>query len=112
MQKKSSPADGLGSEIDHENMLEVGNFAECAGTPLRRWEDALELPVSLFILPLFILANTGITFSFASFVDSMQHPAFSWTRHNNWTCYRKIHRYFRRLLAGFALQNWLFTQGC
>ena len=74
MQKKSNPVDGLGSKIDHKHMLEVRDFAESAGTPLRRWEDALELPVALFILPLFVLANAGIPFSFASFVESLQHP--------------------------------------
>lgn len=74
MQQKSSSVDVLGSEVDHEHLLEVRDFAEKAGTPLRRWEDALGLPVALFILPLFVLANAGIPFSFASFVESMQHP--------------------------------------
>lgn len=74
MQQKSNPVDVLGSEVDHDNLLEVRDFAEKAGTPLRRWEDALELPVALFILPLFVLANAGIPFSFDSFVESLQHP--------------------------------------
>lgn len=74
MQKKSNPVDVLGSGMDHKHMMEVRDFAESAGTPLRRWEDALELPVALFILPLFVLANAGIPFSFSSFTESLQHP--------------------------------------
>lgn len=74
MQKKAKPVDALGSGVDHEDMLEVRDLAELAGTPLRRWEDALELPVALFILPLFVLTNAGIPFSFSSFVESLQHP--------------------------------------
>jgi NhaA family Na+:H+ antiporter len=74
MQRKSKPVDVLGSRTDHEQVLEVRDFAERASTPLRRWEDALELPVALFILPLFVLANAGVPISMASFIESLQHP--------------------------------------
>ena len=74
MQKMVKPVDALGSGRDHKHMLEVRDLAEHAGTPLRRWEDALELPVGLIILPLFVLANAGIPFSLSSFVESLQHP--------------------------------------
>jgi NhaA family Na+:H+ antiporter len=74
MQKKAKPVDVLGSRTDHEHILEVRDIAEHAGTPLRRWEDALELPVALFILPLFVLTNAGIPFSFSSFAESIQNP--------------------------------------
>ncbi len=74
MQKKTKPADVLGSRTDHEHVLEVRDFAERASTPLRRWEDALESPVALFILPLFVLANAGIPVSLSSFIESIQHP--------------------------------------
>ncbi|MFT7458647.1 MAG: NhaA family Na+:H+ antiporter [Planctomycetota bacterium] len=74
MQKKSKPVDVLGSRTDHEQVLEMRNFAERASTPLRRWEDALELPVALFILPLFVLTNAGVPISLNSFVESLQHP--------------------------------------
>ena len=74
MQKKSKPVDVLGSRTDHEQVLEVRDFAERASTPLRRWEDALELPVALFILPLFALTNAGVPFSLSSFIESLQHP--------------------------------------
>lgn len=74
MQEKSNPIDVLGSRTDHEQVLEVRDFAEHATTPLRRWEDALALPVALFILPLFVLANAGVPFSLPSFIESLQHP--------------------------------------
>lgn len=74
LQKKAEPIDDLGSGADHQHMLQVRDLAEHAGTPLRRWEDALELPVALVILPLFVLANAGIVFSLPSFIESLQHP--------------------------------------
>jgi NhaA family Na+:H+ antiporter len=74
MQKKSNPVDVLGNRKDHEQVLAVRDFAEHASTPLRRWEDALALPVALIILPLFVLTNAGVPFSFTSFVESFQHP--------------------------------------
>ena len=74
MQKQSKSVDVLGSRADHEKVLEIRDFAERASTPLRRWEDALELPVGLFILPLFVLVNAGVPFSLTSFSESLQHP--------------------------------------
>ena len=59
MQKKSKPVDVLGGFRDHEQVLEVRDFAENASTPLRRWEDTLDIPVALFFLPLFVRTNTG-----------------------------------------------------
>jgi NhaA family Na+:H+ antiporter len=75
MQNKAGPVDVLGNRSDHENVLEVRDFAERASTPLRRWEDALDLPVALFILPVFALANAGIPFNLTSLMQSLQHPA-------------------------------------
>ena len=74
IQKKPNPVDVLGNRTDHEKVLEVRDFAERASTPLRRWEDALELPVALFILPLFVLTNAGVPFSLTTFTDSLQQP--------------------------------------
>ncbi|MEN3976875.1 Na+/H+ antiporter NhaA [Emcibacter sp. SYSU 3D8] len=74
MQRKPDGVDVLGSRRDHEKVLEVRDFAERASTPLRRWEDSLYFPVSLFILPLFALTNAGVAFELESFIDSLRHP--------------------------------------
>ena len=66
--------DVLGSKRDHEKLLKVRAYAELAGTPLRRWEDALDLPVALFILPLFALCNAGVVFSASSITESFLQP--------------------------------------
>jgi Na+:H+ antiporter, NhaA family len=74
LQKQTEKMDVLASKGDHDKVLEVRDFAERASTPLRRWEDALDLPIALFILPLFALTNAGVVFSFSSFIDSLQQP--------------------------------------
>jgi NhaA family Na+:H+ antiporter len=74
MEEKTKPVDVLGSRLDHEKVLEVRDFAERASTPLRRLEDALDLPVALLILPLFALINAGVVFSLSSLTESIQHP--------------------------------------
>ncbi len=74
MQKEIKEVDVLGSMQDHKKVMEVRELATHVGTPLRRWEDALHLPVALFILPLFALINAGVVFDFSSFIDSLQHP--------------------------------------
>ncbi|MCF8239051.1 MAG: Na+/H+ antiporter NhaA [Saprospiraceae bacterium] len=74
IQEKSQDVDVLSNKKDHDQMLEMRKTAESASTLLRRWEDALDLPVSLFILPLFALINAGVVFGYSSFLDSLQHP--------------------------------------
>jgi NhaA family Na+:H+ antiporter len=74
MQKEIGDVDALGSKQDHKQVLEIRDLAENAGTPLRRWEDVLHLPVALFILPLFALINAGVVFDFNLFIDSLRHP--------------------------------------
>lgn len=74
IQKHEDQIDVLGSRQDHEQVLEIRDYAERASTPLRRWEDALDIPVALFVLPLFALVNAGVTLNFSSFIESLQHP--------------------------------------
>ncbi len=74
MRNEEKVVDVLANRQDHDHVLEVRNFAERASTPLRRWEDALGMPVALFILPMFALANAGVVFEFSSFIESLQHP--------------------------------------
>jgi NhaA family Na+:H+ antiporter len=74
MHNKTKSVDVLGSRGDHEKILEVRDIAERASTPLRRWEDALTLPVALFILPLFALTNAGVEIGYDSILSSLMHP--------------------------------------
>ena len=74
MQKEIGEVDALGCKQDHKHVLEIRDLAENAGTPLRRWEDVLHLPVALFILPLFALINAGVVFDLNLFIDSLRHP--------------------------------------
>jgi len=52
--------DVLGQSETHQTIAEVGNLAQKATTPLRRWEESLALPVMLIILPLFAFLNAGV----------------------------------------------------
>ncbi len=63
----------LGNREQHEQVLELRDVAEKASTPLRRWEDALELPVALLILPLFALVNAGVEIIPEQFIESLKH---------------------------------------
>jgi NhaA family Na+:H+ antiporter len=74
IQSKNEEVDVLASKNDHQQVLEIRDDAERAGTPLRRWEDALGLPVALFILPLFALTNAGVVLSDDSIVESFSDP--------------------------------------
>jgi NhaA family Na+:H+ antiporter len=74
MQKNTEDIDVLASKVDHEKVLEISELSEHASTPLRRWEDTLDLPVAIFILPLFALANAGVVFSATSFINSLTQP--------------------------------------
>lgn len=74
LQRKGKPVDVLGSREDHQYLQEVRALAESATTPLRRWEDALHLPVAIFILPLFALTNAGISISIPTLLDVIRQP--------------------------------------
>lgn len=74
LDKKPNPIDVLSSRKDHERVINVRDAAQSASTPLRRWQDAMELPVNLMILPLFVLVNAGVPFNMASIAESFYHP--------------------------------------
>jgi NhaA family Na+:H+ antiporter len=50
----------LGEAKIHQKITEVENLAQITTTPLRRWEDSLQLPVMLVVLPLFAFLNAGV----------------------------------------------------
>lgn len=72
--RKDKEIDVLASRTDHNQMLEVRDLAESATTPLRRWEDALQIPVALFILPLFAFTNAGINMNLSTILDVFKDP--------------------------------------
>lgn len=59
-EQRDNNAPFLGEDDQHVVVERVQEAAEKATTPLRRWEQTLEYPVALFILPVFALANAGI----------------------------------------------------
>ena len=62
--EKESEQPILGEKKQHEVVERVQDTAEKASTPIRRWENFLERPVALFVMPVFALANAGIPVSF------------------------------------------------
>ena len=56
----------LDSEAQHLIVQKLYRTAKRATTPLQRWEDALGMPVGIFLLPLFAFANAGLSFDRAA----------------------------------------------
>ncbi len=58
---RAGRSDVLADAARHAEVAAVERHARRATTPLRRWEDALDLPVALFILPAFVFLNSGLS---------------------------------------------------
>jgi NhaA family Na+:H+ antiporter len=70
----ASSQEVLGEAYTHRRITEVERMAKAGTTPLRRWEDVLELPVALFILPLFAFLNAGIPITGSVLVNAFSDP--------------------------------------
>jgi len=64
----------LGDAGTHDQIARVERVAQAATTPLRRWENSLELPVALLVLPLFAFLNAGIELSTQSLRQVLADP--------------------------------------
>lgn len=68
----------LQSEKPHHCLEEVENIAAQATVPLKRWENKLETPILLLVLPLFALCNGGFLLD-ASSINSALHSKLFWS---------------------------------
>lgn len=66
----------LQDHSQHQLLSELKLTTDQATTPLQRWNDSLERPVALLVLPLFALFNSGITVNTQMISNSIQHPIF------------------------------------
>lgn len=64
----------LAEDQQHAVLQQVEESAKLTTTPLQRWESGLETPVSLFVLPIFALANAGVTLQGLSVQQLFQEP--------------------------------------
>jgi NhaA family Na+:H+ antiporter len=55
-------------------LLRLKDTIDNIGTPADRLEHGLHLPISLIIIPLFALANAGITIEFDSIINTIMQP--------------------------------------
>jgi NhaA family Na+:H+ antiporter len=60
LRERAGKVDVLAEAETHAQVAEIERHARRATTPLRRWEQGLQLPVALFILPAFVFLNGGI----------------------------------------------------
>lgn len=64
----------LEDDKQHAVLEEIQEVAQQSTTPLQRWESRLDLPIALFILPLFALVNAGIPLKLNALIDAIQNP--------------------------------------
>ncbi len=55
-------------------LLHLKDKIDAVGTPARRLEHDLHLPIALIVIPLFALANAGITIDFSSIGSTIMEP--------------------------------------
>lgn len=67
----------LADDEKHEALERVERKARESRTVLRSWENYLERPVSLMVVPAFAFLNAGIALSATTF-DDLQHSAVGW----------------------------------
>jgi NhaA family Na+:H+ antiporter len=75
LNRKKNNLDTLSDDEQHQAVTEVASQAERAVTPLRRWEHLFEKPITLLVMPLFALANAGITFETGFFTKLISNGA-------------------------------------
>ncbi len=64
----------LADQKIHQQIVEVEKLAQEATTPLRRWEESLELPVFLLVLPLFAFLNAGVVIDASELNSLLAEP--------------------------------------
>jgi NhaA family Na+:H+ antiporter len=55
-------------------LINIQDSIDAVGTPAARLERGLHLPVALIVIPLFALANAGITIDLSSLGDTIMQP--------------------------------------
>jgi NhaA family Na+:H+ antiporter len=64
----------LESDRQHAMVQGVHRTARLATTPLQRWEEAWDVPVGIFVLPLFAFANAGVSLDAAELAKGLVSP--------------------------------------
>ena len=64
----------LADQKFHQKIVGVEKLAQEATTPLRRWEESLELPIFLLVLPLFAFLNAGVVIDTSALSGLLAEP--------------------------------------